>query len=400
MDTNKINNLLNIDNYPGLFPKDIMGPYIDNFTKTFSEIPWDSYARKPLDTNIRLMNYYKTISDKNSMQIRYALQFCNDLKKSLTEYAKATYQMFDIQIELKGRIKSPTSTIVKFKNKINEYMKKGKDLDSLQVNDLFAFRTIITVKDKAGNILDDNTAIPVCYDITEQAVEFAKQYQYIQTMPSKPRSDKHAPIVHDNVTKPTSRPAYIVDNENIIKDYIFYPKRNTNYQSEHIKLKLSIPEREALYFEMQIRTHEMNEHAEHGPASHLIYKSRNLISFKNVPQLCVEFENGDFDFVNMDIAFKEFFGIELSDINPALSFDKLENFFEETNYQIPIGLLQIERDEEGNPIHYSETGNIVSIPINVMNESSKNNNNLEALALNIFTPHKKLEDIDDVVELS
>jgi hypothetical protein len=277
-------------------------------------------------------------------------------------------------------------------------MQTGKDLDNLNIHDLFAFRVIITVMDKSNMILGDEIAIPICYDIVEQAVKFAKKYQYMETLPSKPRSDKDAPIIYSNVVCPTTRPKYITENENIIKDYIFYPKRNTNYQSNHIKLKLSIPDNIPLYLEMQLRTYKMNEHAERGPASHLMYKSRNILSFTRVPQIFEEQEDGKFEFVNMDKAFKEFFGIELSDINPALSYDKLREFLDKTNYKFPVGLLQISRDTNGNPI-LSAPQEIVQIPIEVMvKKVNTNNATLEALALNIFSQEK--ENLEDIIELS
>jgi hypothetical protein len=148
---------------------------------------------------------------------------------------------------------------------------------------------------------------------------------------------------------------------------------------------------------MQLRTYNMHEHAEHGPASHFIYKNRNIISFTRVPQIFNESEDGTFNFISMDTAFEEFFGIKLSDINPILSFDALKKFLEESHYTIPIGLLQINRDDNGEPI-FTDAGSIVPLPVEVMGKNiSAKNNNLEAVALNIFSHEKEL---DDIIELS
>lgn len=387
--------LLNIDNYPGLLPKDLMEPFINNVKSIFNELSEDSYARKPLDTYIRLANYYKNISDKDSTIIQYALFFCNDLKECLNHYVKYKYPMYDIQIETKGRIKSPSSALKKFITTINDYTNKGKDLDKLTVKDLFAFRFVITVS-KNGIILDDNIAIPICYDVVEQAIEFTKKYPQIETVKSSPRSDKNAPIVHDNVTKPKTRPAYIEQNEDIIRDYIFYPKRDSNYQSAHTKLKISIPDNEDLFLEMQIRTYDMNEHAEHGPASHLAYKSRNIMSFSRVPQIFEENSEKKLEFIETDAAFKEFFGASISDIIPNLTYDFLIKQLQNQNHTFQIGLLQIEKDENGNLV-VADTPQVSTTPIEIMNKN--NNDSLEAVVLNIFTPEKekRFPEIDELI---
>ncbi len=56
-------------------------------------------------------------------------------------------------------------------------------------------------------------------------------------------------------------------NINLRKDYIQKP-RNSGYKSIHLNYKIS----KRLNAEIQIRTHEMHEYNEFGPASHLLYK--------------------------------------------------------------------------------------------------------------------------------
>lgn len=51
-----------------------------------------------------------------------------------------------------------------------------------------------------------------------------------------------------------------------MKDYVTYPKPN-GYQSIHSTLQLG-----SLHAELQIRTAEMHRFAEHGKASHWLYK--------------------------------------------------------------------------------------------------------------------------------
>jgi len=393
--------LLNIDNYPGLLPEQLLPPYIEYISDTFRELPENSISRKAIDTYIRLMNYYYLSSNPNSKLIIDCINFCESLKEYLFTYAKQKYTMFDIDIEIKGRIKSPVSALNKFKVTINEYINEGKDLDSITVNDLFAFRTIITVKDKNGVILDDSIAIPICYDIIEQSLEFAKQSKYVTPIKTKPRSDKNAKIIHD-ITIPQTRPSYILENEEYIKDYIIYPKENTNYQSVHIKLATTLTDanNQPLYLEMQIRTYAMNEHAEHGPASHFTYKSRNVISFSRVPQMLETLENGRLGFINMDKAFEEFFNFPISDINSCLSFEFLQDFLEFTNYSLPIGLLNIDRDENGNII-LKDNSQPVTTPIQVSRpvNQDQEKSDIEVVALNIFSQEKIISELEEIGSL-
>ena len=334
MQTSQEANSLNLDAYPGIYPSDLVPNFMKTLATIFMALPDESPQKEAITRYIELLGNYCNVSDKDSPLIRYALHFCDDLKSFIQNNVDFKYPEYDVEITVKGRIKSPISASDKIKTEITQYQQEGKDLETLVIKDLFAFRIIVTVKDKNGTILGDDIAIPITYDVVEQAIEYAKAYENVQVNKSKARSDKEAPIVFSNITLPTQRTPYIEEHEALgdFKDYIKYPKRDSNYQSVHSKLQITLPTRDfPLLIEMQIRTYEMNEHAEHGPASHSVYKSRKIISFSRVPQVFEESENGTLEFLPMDEAFKEFYSISISDLYPDLTLNMLEDLFKHSD---------------------------------------------------------------------
>jgi cell fate (sporulation/competence/biofilm development) regulator YlbF (YheA/YmcA/DUF963 family) len=376
--------LTNIDNYPGVSPNQIIPPYISNIKSIFENLEENTTAKKAIDTYIRLLEYYKEVSDSSSHLLQSTLIFCEQLTSYLNDYVKQKYPMYNINVELKGRIKSPVSAITKFRMSISEYLKNGKDLDSLIIKDLFAFRLIVEVHDKNEILQDDNISIPICYDVIEQAFKFCKSNDNIDLLTSTARSEKNVPIIHDIVV-PKTRPKFIIENENYIKDYIIYPKSESNYQSAHIKLSYTDKDtNQVLLFEMQIRTHDMDEHAEKGPASHKTYKSRNLVSFSRVPQIVKRNKNGKVFFINMNDAFQEFYNFPISYINPELSYEYLNNFLVQTNFKIPVGVLNIARNSIGN-LDLTDFGDIKLLPLEVPRLIYNSNDSLDQNVFNLFS---------------
>lgn len=397
----KLSSKFNIENYAGLLPEHVIPLYIENIDDIFKELPEDSDTRKAIDTYIRLLKYYDEVSRQDSPLIQNALKFCEEIKTFLYEYAKNKYPEYNISIDLQGRIKSPVSAINKFKASINEYLQEGKNLDKLLIRDLFAFKVVVEVKDKNEVILDDDIAAPICYDIISQSLMFSEQHEHTTIQPSRPPSCTNAEIIHDIYTVkeddiPPEIQAILNKYEGYYKDYILYPKDGSNYQSVHIILELKLPDNDVpLLFEMQLKTYQMNEHAERGPGSHKDYKARNHVNFLRVPQIFKEIDNNSINFVNMDDAFHEFFNFSPEDINPGMTYNNLLELLEKTNFENPIRLLTI-KEENGNII-FSDPIFSEKVPIEVVGKTnSKNDIHLEAIALNIFINQKVKPELDEL----
>lgn len=374
MDNKQNKKIFNLDNYSGIYPKDFIPQLISNIEKIFMRLDKESIERKAVDKYIELLNYYNLVANSESPLIQYGIQFCTDLKSNLQSYAKERYQNYHINTNFKGRIKSPTSASDKFKKNIVDAIHTGKNLDDITIKDLFAFRITVTVRDSIGNVLDDNIAIPVTYDLVEQALKYAANYEFVKINPSKPRSEKNAPIIHD-IVLPKERPSYIIEMENqkYLKDYMMYPKRDTNYQSIHSKLEINLPNiNHPLLLEMQIRTHDMNEHAEKGPASHIFYKSTQGINFHRVPQIFKERKDGSLGFISMDEAFQDFYNIPTSDIYPTANLEEVQ---------------EILRNSQ-SPFHYE-------IESKTQNNSEINENSNQELNKTAIQIQKKPTELDD-----
>ena len=370
--------------YPGLTSKDVIPKLIEKLQLTFSELPQDSIQYKAIQTYIRLLTTYMTISDISNNNTNHSIIFFNFLSQHLQEYAKQKYPQFDIYVEPKGRIKSVISANKKIKEKIFEYMKKGKDLDTLTIRDFIAFRFIIDVRDHFGNLIPESTSVDICYDIINEAIQFINNYKsaYLLPISSKPKVNEN---ISNTIYHPPTRPAYIEANNDIIKDYIFSPKSETNYQSAHLQFLLIDTESdEELFGELQFRTFVMNEHAEHGAASHEIYKTRKQITYLAVPQILAPIKpfSSTVDFLLPDEAFKYFFGFPPTQIHPQLNYQLLKSFLEENNYTLPILPLNFKKSENGNIEFYEIFSKIRTKPLEIV--GTTNNQQLQILVWDIF----------------
>lgn len=344
----------NIADYPGLTAQDVIPKLIQNLSSTFEALPKDSVQHQAIQTYIRLLKNYLDIynSSKSSVQ---TIELFNELTSYLLEYAKNKYPNYVISIAPKGRIKSPLSANTKIKEKINDYMKKGKDLDSLDIKDFIAFRIVVDVRDSKGALVPQDISVAICYDIVNQAVEFMQSHENTEVLKitSKPQIPE---TVHPDIYIPSSRPESIEEKNEFIKDYIINPKPNSNYQSIHLQFKITDPTiLENVFGEIQLRTFEMNEHAEHGAASHTTYKSREQITYLALPKILVPLSHDSciLSELSPDECFREFFGFSPSLIDPTITYDFLRMFLESTDYEIPIKPLYFRRNSNGKIIFNS-----------------------------------------------
>ncbi len=209
-------------------------------------------------------------------------------------------------ISFSARIKSLISFIEKMKEKINEYLRTGRDLSNFNqsLRDLLGARIVVTPPDeikKLGPQAECEFLYKVVYDLMEKhginkTDSFSKEpdvYQFIDIdsahNPHRQRDIEERPAKEGfaegvDIYIPTSRIPEI-DRPHVsrkVKDYVMYPKY-LGYQSIHIcvipdysefvsskQLPMCIipPANNNYYVEYQFRTDTQNEYAEHGLASH------------------------------------------------------------------------------------------------------------------------------------
>lgn len=344
----------NIANYPGLTAQDVIPNLIQNLNSAFETLPKNSIQHQAIQTYIRLLKNYLNIynSNKDSKQ---TIALFNELTNYLFEYAQNNYPNYVINIVPKGRIKSPLSANTKIKEKINDCMKKGKDLNLLEIKDFIAFRIVVEVRDIDGKLVSEDISVNVCYDIVSQAVEFMQNCENSELLKITSKVEK-SQAIHPDIYVPDSRPESIEKNNEFIKDYIMNPKPNTNYQSIHLQFKKSnTTNQENIFGEIQFRTFEMNEHAEHGVASHTTYKSREQITYLALPKILVplNIDSHTLSELSPDECFREFFGFSPSLIDPTINYDFLRKFLENTDYEIPIKPLYFKRMSDNQIIFNS-----------------------------------------------
>jgi hypothetical protein len=170
----------------------------------------------------------------------------------------------------RGRIKSLIRAEAKFNGYIVEYiydyyMEHGKYPSLLELKnslncfrDLIAYRIIVSLPKchlKVGQTIADEEK-KYLYDVANHLLGFLEERGFTAEMYSL-EGQKISPLLKENVS-----PYY--------KDYIENPSPN-GYSSLHITFYDNIAR---CYIEVQLRTKEMDDFAEIGPANHLGYEKR------------------------------------------------------------------------------------------------------------------------------
>lgn len=196
--------------------------------------------------------------DYENLISRYHL-YRNEYIDEIKSYAQAervflSQKFPELIFDLKIRLKSYDSYI----NKLNENMKKGKDL---YINDIMAER--ITIEEYDGN-RDEQVLTQMCDEVAKALYEFRINTNF------RMKQD-----VNNN--------SAITEKEYVTKDYINCPKEN-GYQSLHLLMvHKNNPD---FTYETQIRTHNMEEFSKKSDKiSHKNYKPRiiNDLSPNRVP---------------------------------------------------------------------------------------------------------------------
>ncbi len=348
-------NSFDISYYPGLTAQDVIPELIKTLKTTFAKLEKDSIYYKAIKTYIRLLNTYLKIADTQSTQTTEILSFFNELSEYLQESIKTLYPEYDICINPQGRIKSPISANKKIRQKIASYMKEGKELDKLNISDFIAFRFVVDIRDAYGNLIPEDKSVEICYMCVHKAIEFIRNYSSINLMKvSKIPENNDIPV---DIYRPLTRPKFIEENEQYIKDFIFMPKPKSNYQSDHLQFSLDSSDRNQLISgELQFRTYLMNEYAERGHASHKKYKTREKISYLAIPQLLKPIKpfSSQLSFLEPDEAFEEYLGFSPRQISPFMSYTFLKKFLEDNGYAYPVLPLYFKTDENENVFFFDD----------------------------------------------
>jgi len=208
------------------------------------------------------------------LQIAELLQH-NDFLTSQSQRIREFYKLMAneypfLPFTFKGRIKSLIRAEAKFNGYIVEYIyeyyiKHGNypSLPKLKnaincFRDLIAYRIVISLPKchlKEGEIRADEE-IKYLYDVANQLPGFLEERGFTAELSSL-KDQKKSPLLKENIS-----PYY--------RDYIANSEPN-GYRSLHITFYDNIAR---CYVEVQLRTKEMDDFAEIGPANHLGYEKR------------------------------------------------------------------------------------------------------------------------------
>ena len=199
----------------------------------------------------------------------------NDFLSSQSQRIRELYKYMAkeypyLAFTFKGRIKSLIRAEEKFNGYIVEYIydyykSTGKypsvtELKN-QLNcfrDLIAYRLVISMPQchiKEGEDRREKE-LEILYEIANMIPEFLEERGFTAEISSRP-DDRFSPMMKESV-----QPYY--------RDYIMN-KRPLGYESLHITLYDNFAR---CYTEVQLRTKDMDDHAEIGPANHLGYEKR------------------------------------------------------------------------------------------------------------------------------
>jgi len=199
----------------------------------------------------------------------------NDFLTSQSQRIREFYKLMAneypfLSFTFKGRIKSLIRAEAKFNGYIVEYIyeyyiEHGNypSLPELKnclncFRDLIAYRIVISLPKchlKEGETLADEE-IKYLYDVANQLLGFLEERGFTAELSSS-RGQKKSPLLKESVS-----PYY--------RDYIANSESN-GYRSLHITFYDNIAR---CYVEVQLRTKEMDDFAEIGPANHLGYEKR------------------------------------------------------------------------------------------------------------------------------
>lgn len=199
----------------------------------------------------------------------------NDFLTSQSQRIREFYKLMTIEypflaFTFKGRIKSLIRAEAKFNGYIVEYiydyyMEHGNYPSLLELKsclnrfrDLIAYRIVISLPKchlKEGATCADEE-IKYLHDVANQLLGFLEERGFTAELSSL-RGQKKSPLLKESV-----RPYY--------KDYIANSEPN-GYRSLHITFYDNIAR---CYVEVQLRTKEMDDFAEIGPANHFGYEKR------------------------------------------------------------------------------------------------------------------------------
>lgn len=208
------------------------------------------------------------------LQIAELLQH-NDFLTSQSQRIREFYKHMSneypfLAFTFKGRIKSLIRAETKFNGYIMEYIyeyyiKHGRypSIHELKnslscFRDLIAYRIVISLPKchlKEGKIIGDEE-MKYLYDVANQLLGFLEERGFTAELSSL-TGQKTSPLLKESVS-----PYY--------RDYIANPSP-IGYQSLHITLYDNIAR---CYVEVQLRTKEMDDFAEIGPANHLGYEKQ------------------------------------------------------------------------------------------------------------------------------
>jgi hypothetical protein len=241
------------------------------------------------DTVLRILNKYaedlkRSAKDTNNpidlVHCNFLLQIAELLKHNefLTSQSQRIREFYKLMANdypflaftFKGRIKSLIRAEAKFNGYIVEYiydyyMEHGKypSLPELKnclncFRDLIAYRIVVSLPKchlKEGEICADEE-IKYLYDVANQLLGFLEERGFTAEL-STLTGQKKSPLLKDSVS-----PYY--------RDYIANSSPS-GYRSLHITFYDNIAR---CYVEVQLRTKEMDDFAEIGPANHLGYEKR------------------------------------------------------------------------------------------------------------------------------
>lgn len=180
-------------------------------------------------------------------------EFILSLQKSMTDFFFSYLHCYH-QVEVFGRKKG----LISLEDKCNRLLTKRT---SPEVHDNLGFRIILYGKSPEELVRD-------CYSVMDKCIDFFIAEGFTPTKGEKKSStSKFDPTYHPRVYVP-KKSLLRSDNKILVKDYILNPK-DDGYQSLHV-IMLDSQGRE---FEVQIRSHFMDQYADSGPASHRNYKA-------------------------------------------------------------------------------------------------------------------------------
>lgn len=367
------------------------------------------------------LEYYKDISYTTSPEFSTDDTFLSYTLSMLNEdlaYLSSKYNSPDPTkppvITLNGRIKSPISFIEKVKEKVNEYLEQDRNFGYFteSLRDLIGARIIVNPPQEIKNQgpeAETEFLYKVCYDLmAHRGLENQNQeelepgqlkfldvntrhdktkMQRIKERAMQKGYDEALRIGTDSPTIfiPTHRIPEIEQPhiETKIKDYVMYPKYR-GYQSLHICVtpdysnyiertptpSYILPSLSQDYsLEYQFRTHQQNEFAEHGTASHkLSYKTEQDVYHRLAVPFYLDVDkledleesnegqrrfrlthpNKSIRLRNFAESFKRFYGISFAD-RFGISFKQFRNVFNaEDRTEILAGKKYVRFDAERN----------------------------------------------------